>query len=190
LGVLVVASSRSSLVGFTGSRSLSGGWSPVVSAVVSAVVAGGARPAVGCAAGADALVRAAAPGALVLRVRGHRRSSFVARSVRLVRAVVAAPQPAGFPSFYAFVSGPCPAGIAPAPRWSSGASPSGSWSTAALAAGLGLRLSVFWCAPGAPALPSWAPGSWAPGWSPAVPGRVVRSFVWQPAAVQLPLKEV
>jgi hypothetical protein len=169
------------VVGFSGSRSLSGSFAPLVRRVVAAVVAAGLPVAVGCAAGADRLVRAAAPGARVFSVSsgvwGAGRGAFAARSVALVRAVAAAGPGS---SFVGFVAGACPAGLVPsaAPGACFCGLGSGSWASLALAAGLGLPVVVFWCAPGPVALPaSW--GAWsllgsgpsAGGWAlvPAAP---------------------
>ena len=174
-------------VGFSGSRSLSASAAPAVSAAVGAVVAAGGRPFVGCARGADAFVRRAAPGAVVFSVAsgawGGGRSAFVGRSVALVRSVAGAACPAGWPlpRFFVFVGGPCPAGVVPAAGWSSGVVPSGSWSSAALAAGLGLPLVVVWCASGPPALPAW-PGAWSP-WSVVALG--LPAFSWSAGQLSL-----
>ncbi len=153
------------LVGFSGSRSLSPFFRPLVTRVVARVVAAGCRPAVGCAAGADAFVRASSPGALVFRVVPPlSRAAFVRRSVELVAAVASG----GRSSFCVFVSSPCPPSVSPSPissRCFCGGG-SGSWATAAFAAGAGCRVSVFWCAPGPPRLPFFW-GDWSPvaGWS-------------------------
>ena len=167
-------------VGFCGSRSLSPAYAPLVSAVVRRVAATGAPVVVGCAAGADQLVRAACPAASVLAVSsgafGSGRGAFVARSVALVRQVVAA---GGV--LVGFVSAACPAGIVPATSWRSGASVSGSWSSLALAAGLGAGVVVFWCGPGEPLLPAW--GDWSAAVDPfCVPAG--HGWVCSPSAVQ------
>ena len=147
-----------SLIGFEGSRSLSASFAPVVSALVSSVLASGRVPATGCARGADQLVRSACPSAVVFRASsfGVGRGAFAQRSVALVRAVAASGAGAGF---VVFPGRPCPAGLVPSPSSSAcfcGLG-SGSWASAAFAAGLGLPVCVF----GLPAsqLPvSW--GSW------------------------------
>lgn len=172
------------LVGFSGSRRLSPAWSSVVSVVARAVSRAGARVVVGCAAGADAAVRSAVPAASVFAVspavlRAAGRGAFAARSVALVRAVASSPAPA----FCAFVVGPCPAGVAPARSWRSGSPASGSWSSAALAAGLGVPLFVWWCASSPPALPAWPGGSWS-----RVSGGLFRgAWSWSPEVGQPPL---
>ena len=148
------------LVGFEGSRSLPGAFAPVVSALVSSVLAAGRGVATGCAPGLDALVRSACPSARVFAAAsfGSGRGAFAARSVALVRAVAASGPEA---AFVVFPGRPCPAGLLPS------ASParcfcglgSGSWAATALAVGLGLPVFVF----GLPVvqLPaSW--GSWVP----------------------------
>jgi len=150
-----------SVVGFSGSRSLSSAWTPLVRRVVEQVIVSGASVLVGCAAGADALVRASCPGARVFSAQSlfpalPPRQALAARSVALVRALV----PSG--QLVAFTSGPCPAYIFPARKWESGMPPSGTWSTLALAAGLGLPAFLFWCTPGPPALPDWPCWSWSP----------------------------
>jgi hypothetical protein len=167
-------------VGFSGSRSLGPAWAPAVRALVAALPA--AVPVlVGDAPGADAFVRAACPRARVFSVSGVRSASaLVARSVALVRAL------AGFgprACLLAFAGAPCPAGVAPASGWRSGSSPSGTWSSAALAAGLGASVVVAWCAPGAPVLPAWPRGAWSAlaslPWGGSAPCPL---FAWSPAA--------
>jgi|GEM_PF-3509588 len=145
-------------VGFCGSRSLPVAYAPLVSSVVAGVVASGAPVVVGCASGSDQFVRAACPAASVLSVSsgafGSGRGAFAARSVALVHQVAGA---GGV--LVGFVSSACPAGIVPAASWRSGASVSGSWSSLALATGLGCEVVIFWCGPGAPLLPVW--GDWS-----------------------------
>ena len=77
-------------VGFCGSRRLSACWSGLVSRVVASVLVSGRGVAVGCASGADALVRQAAPGSQVFRASafGSGRAAFARRSAALVQAVV------------------------------------------------------------------------------------------------------
>lgn len=142
-------------VGFSGSRSLAPAWAGLVARVVAGFA--GSPLAVGCCRGADALVRAASPGVRVFRASGSRPGQLVARSVSLVRWLVA-----GGPGscLVVFVSGPCPAGVVPGPQWPGGGS--GSWASAALAAGLGCRVVVFWCGPGPVSLPA-AWGCWLAG---------------------------
>lgn len=177
------------LIGFCGSRSLSSAFAGLVARVVPAAVAVAGGGAVGCAAGADSFVAAAAlaggcaasvsvfslpgrvarfagwPGPVVPSALGvSGRSAAVVRSVACVQAVAGAGG-----AWCAFISsGPCPVGVAPGRSWSSGVSPSGSWSSCALAAGLGLPVFVFWCAGGLPLLPAWSGGSWllaSSGWA-------------------------
>ena len=155
------------LVGFSGSRSLPVSFASFVACVVAAFARSGRGVAVGCARGADALVRAGAAScgaplsvfSVASGAFGAGRAAFARRSVALVRAVAASGAGSGF---VGFVSVPCPSGVAPAPSWRSGARVSGSWSSVALAAGLGVPVVVVWCASGAPVLPSWPAGSWAP----------------------------
>ncbi len=173
-----------SLVGFSGSRSLPARFSPLVSGVAASVLAGGRGVAVGCAAGADRLVRSVAPAALVFRAAsfpGPPAARLVARSVACVRAVAASGAGAGFAGF---VSSPCPPSVSPSasPGRAFCGAGSGSWASLALAAGLGLPVVVFWCAAGPACLPAaWGAwvlvggsGPWGAGW------RLV------PAAARLP----
>lgn len=150
------------MVGFTGSRKLSSCWQPQVAALVQRAQSSGHVVGVGCAKGADALVRGQASQPLVFSVSGGAfgagRGAFVRRSQALVTAVVGSGAGAWLA---AFVSSPCPAGIAVANTWRSGVVPSGSWSTLALAVGHGVPVFVVWCGSGKPQLPSWA-GCWHP----------------------------
>lgn len=130
------------MIGFCGSRSLPGAYARVVSPLVAAL-AGPGPIAVGDAAGADALVRACSPSALVFRAGGWSAGALVARSCALVGALAASSSPV----FVGFVEVGCPAGIAPGPSWRSGRPTSGSWSSLALAAGRGVRVGVVFCAP-------------------------------------------
>jgi hypothetical protein len=151
------------LAGFSGSRVLPASFAGLVSAVVGAAVASGLGVAVGCASGADALVRSAAPGARVFRASafGSGRTALVRRSVALVRAVAVSGSGA---RFFGFVVGPCPRSVSPSASSSACfcGGGSGSWASLAFAVGLGLPVVVFWCGSGAPALPAWWGGSWAP----------------------------
>ncbi len=173
------------MVGFCGSRSLSGVWVSLVQRVAGAVAAAGLQVAVGCAAGADAAVRAAVPSALVFSVAGAGvagRGAFAARSAALVRAVASA---SGRRAFVGFVSSACPSCVVPsasASRCFSGAG-SGSWSSLTLAVGLGVPVFVFWCSSVPPSLPSWSGGSWV-----AVPsGSFAGAWRFVPAAQSLGL---
>ena len=171
------------LVGFTGSRRLPSSARPAVAAVVSAVQAGGGAVCVGDARGADAYVAAAARDPVVFRASGRRPYQLVRRSVRLVQAVRENPPAPEFPAVYAFPSQACPRYITPGPRWSSGRPSSGTWSTAALAVGLGLHLVVVWSSLGQPpALPAWPGGAWVPAWAPAGLARPVQAFAWSAGA--------
>lgn len=158
------------VVGFSGSRRLPPPFAPVVSGVVASVLAGGRSIAVGCAAGADAVVRSAAPSAVVFSASafGAGRAAFARRSVALVRAVSAGGPGSGL---VVFPAAPCPPGLVASARSSAcfcGLG-SGSWASAAFAAGLGLPVVVFPC--GFSALPPWgvwvpaaSAGVWAGGW--------------------------
>lgn len=166
------------LVGFSGSRSLSSSWASLVRRVVGGVLRSGRGVGVGCAAGADLLVRRAAGGrACVWRVSsgawGSGRGAFAARSVALVRAVAASGPGAGF---VGFVASPCPAGLVPCASPFSGLG-SGSWASLALAAWLGLPVVVFWCGGG------WGaslPLSWGV-WSPVSAGPFAGGWLLSPA---------
>lgn len=159
------------VVGFSGSRRLPVAFRPLVAGVVASALAGGRAVAVGCVGGADAFVRAAAPGAVVFAASafGAGRAAFAARSVALVRAVAAGGPGSGFAVFPA---SPCPSGLSPS------ASPaacfcglgSGSWASAAFAAGLGVPVAVFPC--GFSVLPPW--GAWRPA---AAAGVWARGFL-------------
>jgi len=104
------------VTGFTGSRSLPAAFA----SLVRRAVAGLAGPlAVGCASGADALVRSAGGSrARVFRASSFRRpgvsfvAALVARSAALVSAVAASP---GGGRLVGFVVGPCPAAVSPSP---------------------------------------------------------------------------
>jgi hypothetical protein len=156
--------SAPAVVGFSGSRRLSLAFAPLVAGVVASALARGRSVAVGCAAGADSFVRAAAPGALVFSASafGSGRGAFAARSVALVRAVAAGGPGSGF---VVFPAAPCPAGLSPSARSSACfcGSGSGSWASAAFAAGLGLPLVVFPCGFPPSSLPPW--GLWVPAGS-------------------------
>lgn len=135
---------------------------------------------VGCAAGADLAVRQAVPSALVFRASNYpqmpRKVALVRRSIAMVHTLSTAPAPR---QLLAFPAAPCPAGIVPANRWQSGFTPSGTWSTAALAAGLGVPVTVFFVPPAQ--LPAWA-GSWLPVTVAGYTG-----YQYQPAATQTAL---
>jgi hypothetical protein len=163
-----------SVVGFSGSRSLSSGFSRLVSRVVRGVVASGRGVAVGCARGADSLVREACLSAAVFRVSGPRfPGALVARSVRLVRFVAGSGSGC---QLVGFVSVPCPVGLVPS-RFSSrcfAGFGSGTWASLALAAGLGVPVVVFLCGCGPEVLPAWPGGRWVRAGS----GPLVGGFVF------------
>jgi hypothetical protein len=164
------------VVGFSGSRRLSADWAPLVGALVGSLPAS-AGVLVGDAAGADALVRQAAPAARVFVAASFVPAALVARSVALVQALERQPAP----RWLVVLPGcPCPSGILPAAVWRSGSPASGSWSAAALAAGLGIPVLVV----GAPSLPAWRGGAWSPvsspPWSPS-PALPAGAAAWSPA---------
>lgn len=99
------------------------------------------------------------------------------RSLALVRFCAGSAGLAGGAPFVSFVAAPCPAGLVPCRRPFAG-SGSGSWATAAAAAWAGCALSVFWCGPGAPVLPSWPGGVW----SPVTSGWLAGAWAWSPVA--------
>ena len=126
-----------------------------VEQVAQAVGAMGLPVAVGCASGADQVVRSLISHATVFRVQGSSRQAFALRSIQLVSAVKASQ---GWRAVVAFPASPCPAGLVPSSsshQCFSGKG-SGTWATAALAAGLGVPVVVF----GSVALPQWG-GTWA-----------------------------
>jgi hypothetical protein len=79
-----------------------------------------------------------------------------ARASAMLRA--AAGQPGS--TLAAFPAGPCPEGITPAQRWTSGSPPSGTWSEIALAIGLGLQVGIGWPLAEVAPLPPWPGGRW------------------------------
>jgi hypothetical protein len=169
------------LVAVAGSRSLPAAWSSAVAAVASAVVASGRQLVTSCCrSGAPAAVRAAFPSARVFSAAFAGRGALPARAAEMIRAVAASGPGRGV---VVFVVSPCPAGIAPAPRWSSGSPCSGSWSEAALAVSLGVPLVVVWAGSGAPVLPAWPSGSWSPVSLPGCPSG--SAWSWSPELTQL-----
>lgn len=133
--------------GFSGSRSLCA--APFLPALLASLPA--SEKGVGDARGFDALVRAACPSARVFSPRFAGRGGLAARSAELVRWVALGGE--GSVLFVA-VSSPCPAGVQPSRSFRGFGS--GSWGSAALAVGLGLRVVLFWCGSGsAPAFPAW-----------------------------------
>ena len=184
-----------SLCGFSGSRHLPQHFAPLVFSVVTAAHALGLRVAVGDASGLDRLVRAADPAARVFKVGDYNfllpRAALVRRSAALVLAV--AESRPGAPQFCVFVDRPCPAGLVPSARyWDCFAGfGSGSWASAALAVGMGLPVSLFWCTPGPPVLPAWD-GTWWPEGSlfTRATSAAVRVSLFQSASVQAGLFSV
>jgi hypothetical protein len=172
------------LVGFTGGRDLPVKWASLVERVVKSVRQGDRRPAVGCAAGADELVRAADPDALVFRVRsgewGPGLGAYAARSAAMVAAVAASGAGAGV---VGFAGEPCPVRLKPARQAYDcfAGFGSGTWATMALAVGLGLPVVVFWCSDLPVSLPAWPGGSWQPA---AAEGLWAQGWRWTPAAEQ------
>lgn len=147
-------------VGFSGSRSLSGSGLLALRSLLSFVPRSGCRASVGCAAGADLLVRsvlAGFPGLLVFSVASGRfgvgRSAFARRSSRCVLSVAS-----GSRGLLVVVpGGACPAGVVPSRSFSGGGS--GSWGSAAFALGRGRRVLVWLpsgCLP-----PAWSGVSWS-----------------------------
>ena len=151
--------SRFSAFGFSGSRSgvPVSSLSPVVGLVPS-----GSFVFTGCARGVDAFFRAAFPGASVFSAAafGRGRGAFAARSVACVRAVASA---GGL--WVSFPASPCPAGLLPSAASSRcfGGFAAGTWSSLALALGLGVPCLVF--SPcGVPRGWGLSPVAGSPGW--------------------------
>ena len=146
-------------VGFSGSRSLSPAASAALSALLPSVPAG-VRVSVGCAAGADAVVRSwfgAAGSVLVFSVASGRfgsgRSAFARRSSRCVLSVAS-----GSRGLLVVVPvGACPAGVAPSRSFAGRGS--GSWGSAAFALGRGRRVLVW--LPSGVRPPLWSGVSWS-----------------------------
>ena len=161
---LLSALSRSSVVGFSGSRSLvppAGLFAAVVAAVPSS-----ASVVVGCARGLDLCARSAFPGSLVLSASsfGSGRGAFARRSVAVVSSLSSSPAPV----FLSFPGVSCPPGLVPSSSSSScfcGLG-SGSWASLAFAVGSGVPCFV-WLPPGVSFPVSWSAvwlggGWWAP----------------------------
>ena len=159
MSVLASSSVFSGLVsvGFSGSRSLSPAAAASLSALLPLVPAG-VRVSVGCAAGADALVRSWFGGSVLLFSVssgrfGSGRSAFARRSCRCVSSVAA-----GSRGLLVVVpGGGCPAGVAPSRSFSGRGS--GSWGSAAFALGRGRRVLVWLPAGSRP--PVWSSVSWS-----------------------------
>ena len=126
------------VVGFSGSRSLSGAAFLRCRALAGAVVAAGASVSTGCASGADLAARLGAGSSVsIFRAASQARWDLVARSVRFVSAVAAVPGSC----LVSFPCAACPSGFLPSRRWLSCGS--GSWSGLSLAVGLGVPCFVF-----------------------------------------------
>jgi hypothetical protein len=142
--------------------------------VAAAAVAAGARVITTCGRGVCAVVRSAAPGALVISAADFPaaagRARFAVRAAAFVLALSREPAPA----LVVFPSGPCPTGLRPARSWASGFG-SGSWAEIALAVGRGVPVFVFLPAEVAP--PIWPAGAWHYVNS----GPLAGSVTWQPA---------
>jgi hypothetical protein len=177
-------------VGFAGARALASWFEPAVCSVVDDVLSSGRGVAVGCAAGADELVRSCwlgfwqarpeLPSCLVFSRRLYPASTFVGslvrRSVALVRFVADSGPGA---EFVGFPSVPCPAGLVPDSRPSRcfAGFGAGTWSSLAFAAGLGLPVSIVQLGDGRehPQLPAWPGGAWRSS---------VYGSVWVPESVE------
>lgn len=163
----------SRVVGFCGSRSLSGVWFDLAGRVASSFASSGASVVVGCALGCDLAVRSAVPSASVFSLAFRGRGAFASRSSAVVRASSS--------GLVGFVSSPCPVGLLPSPsasRCFSGFG-SGSWASLAFAVGLGRPVVVFCCSSVPFALPSWGCGSWVRVSS----GPCVGGWLWSPLAL-------
>jgi len=135
-GALVL--SGFSIVGFSGSRSLSGAAFLRCRALAGAVSRSGASVLTGCASGADLAARLGAGSSVtVFRAVSRARWDLIARSVRFVSALSAAPGSC----LVSFPGVVCPVGVSPSGSWVSCGS--GSWSGLSLAAGLGVPCFVF-----------------------------------------------
>lgn len=132
---------RSSVVGFSGSRSLGAGVSvSVLRSCVSAL--GSGRVFVGCASGVDSFFRSSVASSRlsVFRVVGSGRGAFASRSVRFVSALASARG-----VLVSFPGRACPAGLLPSAcsRSCFCGLGSGSWASLALAVGLGVPCCVW-----------------------------------------------
>lgn len=155
-----------SVIGFSGARAPS---DDSVRALHSALAAlpVDVSVVVGCAAGIDALVRAARPSARVFRAAdyGVGRGALAARSIACVRAVAAARG-----VWVSFPDATCPTGLHPS---SSSAAcfagyGSGSWASLALALGLAVRCFVF-LPTGVTAPSGWPLTALGDGWLASTP---------------------
>lgn len=129
-----------SSVGFAGSRS--GVGSAAAARLAAAAAAAGCGVFATCGRGVPAAA-AAVPGSVVFRRSSPPfsslpfRVSLAARATAFIRALAAAPAPA----LVCWPGRAAPSGLRPSRSWSSCGS--GSWSEAALAAGLGVTVFVF-----------------------------------------------
>ncbi len=134
-----------STVGFSGSRSLSGQPFAQVRALATFAQAAGASVLTGCAPGADAAARLGAPSAHVFSVQAFPgippAARFARRSIAFAQALAASPAPV----LLAFPAASCPVGLVPSskPHHCFSGFGSGTWATAALVAGLGVPVFVF-----------------------------------------------
>lgn len=94
---------------------------------------------VGDQRGIDAAAAGHWPHAQVERRADDTPRALVARSIQMLDRLGAEARPL----LAAFPARPCPARVAPGPRWCSGQPPSGTWSTLALAVGRGLPAAVW-----------------------------------------------
>ena len=142
--------------------------------MVEDVLSSGRGVAVGCAAGADELVRScwlgscqarpALPPCLVFARRLYPASTFVGSLARRLAALVRFVADSGPEAeLVGFPSAPCPAGLVPSPHPSAcfAGFGAGTWSSLAFAAGLGLPVSVLRHQVGVVVpLPAWPGGVW------------------------------
>jgi hypothetical protein len=163
VGVAVFRLSSFAVVGFSGARR--GVPADPVRLALSRV-APSAAVFVGCASGVDSLVRACWRGSLRVFSARALGCSVSARSVVFVRALAAAGG-----CLVVFPGRPCPRGLRPSsvPGRCFCGFGSGSWASAALAAGLGCPVLLFW--PGSrPASRCWRLRSLGSGWWLRLPG--------------------
>ena len=168
-----------SLVGFSGSRSLCSSSAPLVGGLIASVLQSGRGVAVGCAPGLDSLVRSSCSSARVFRAASYSPADLVARSCLCVRSVAASGAGAGWVSF---PDCRCPSGLAPSSvdSFCFCGLGSGSWASAALAVGLEVPLVVF----GVPS--SSLPSSWG-SWAALSSGAWSGGFMLSPAPVRCQL---
>jgi hypothetical protein len=143
--------SRSSAVGFSGSRSILP--PALVSCAVFASVPASSSVLVGCAPGLDRCARLAFPSALVFSVSsfGSGRGAFARRSVAFVSALSAASAPV----LVSFPGSSCPPGLVPSPVSGSCFCGLGSGSWASLAFAVGLGVPCFVWLPPSVSFPFW-----------------------------------